>query len=222
MQGDTVLDVGGGVGNLSLELLERGAARATVVEMSDGYEEAAAELLAEHRIGGRVERRIGDFVADAGLVEPHDVVLLHRVICCYPDADRLVSMAAAHAHRSLALTYPRERRLTRIGFRGMNLWLAATRCGFRTFVHPFAVVDAAARREGLTLARRETQGAIWENAVWLRNGADGNAAAMEPRHQDLAAEEEHAQREADVEPTEDDLGPDEDDTGYDEELEDDE
>ncbi len=172
VDGDTVLDIGGGVGNLSLELLERGASRATVVELSDGYEDAAAELLAEHRLGDRVERRTGDFVAEAGLVEPHDVVLLHRVVCCYPDADRLVSTAATHARRSLALTYPRERALTRLGFRAINLWLAATHCGFRTFVHPFAAIEMAARREGLTLARRDKQGPIWENAVYERLPAE--------------------------------------------------
>jgi hypothetical protein len=165
---DSVLDIGGGVGDLSLELLERGASRATVVELSDGYEDAAAELLAEHHLGDRVERRTGDFVAEAGLVEPHDAVLLHRVVCCYPDAGALVSAAAAHARRSLALTYPRERAVTRIGFRTVNLWLRATRCGFRTYVHPFAVIEAAAAREGLALVRRGTQGLIWENAVFER------------------------------------------------------
>lgn len=215
VDGDTVLDIGGGVGNLSLELLERGASRATVVELSDGYEDAAAELLAEHRLGGRVERRTGDFVAEAGLVEPHDVVLLHRVVCCYPDADRLVSTAAAHAVRALALTYPRERTLTRLGFRGINLWLAATRCGFRSFVHPFAVMDAAAQREGLTLARREKQGAIWENAVWLRDGVKGNAAGMEPRHDELDADQ--LADEPDPDGDELELEPDSDDTGSDDE-----
>ncbi len=166
--GGTVLDIGGGVGNLSLELLERGAARATVVEISDGYEDAAVELLAEHRLGDRVERRIGDFVAEAGLVDSHDVVVLHRVVCCYPDADALVSAAASHSRRSLALTYPRERALTRVGFRIFNLWLRATRCGFRTYVHPFATISAAAAKAGLELASRDPQGLVWENAVFER------------------------------------------------------
>jgi SAM-dependent methyltransferase len=165
----TVLDIGGGVGNLSLELLERGASRATVVEISDGYEDAAAELLAEHHFGDRVERRIGDFVAEAGLVDSHDVVLLHRVVCCYPDADALVATAASHARASLGLTYPRERALTRVGFRVFNLWLRATRCGFRTYVHPFTTISAAAERAGLELTSREHQGLVWENAVFERS-----------------------------------------------------
>jgi 2-polyprenyl-3-methyl-5-hydroxy-6-metoxy-1,4-benzoquinol methylase len=166
--GARVLDVGGGIGNLSLELLERGAAQATVVELSDGYEESAAALLAEHHLGDRVERRVGDFVLAAGLVEPHDLVVLHRVVCCYPDGAALVSAAAAHARRRLLLTYPRESVLTRLGVRAVNLWLRLTRCGFRTYVHPLAAMEAAADREGLRLARRESQGLVWENAVFER------------------------------------------------------
>src|SRR5436190_16718986 len=93
VSGASVLDVGGGIGAIELELLERGAERATNVELSGGYEEAAAELLAERGLVERVERRVADFVAAADIV-PHDVVVMHRVVCCYPDVDALVGAAA--------------------------------------------------------------------------------------------------------------------------------
>lgn len=164
----TVLDVGGGLGTLGLELLERGAARATNVELSAGYEGSATALLAEHHLAERVERRVGDFVEEAGLVEPHDVVVLHRVVCCYPDADALVATAAAHARRRLLLTYPRERALTRLGVRAVNIWLRLTGCGFRTYAHPVAAVVTAAERQGLRLESRIPSGAVWENASFTR------------------------------------------------------
>ncbi|HTS73702.1 MAG TPA: methyltransferase domain-containing protein [Gaiellaceae bacterium] len=171
--GATVLDVGGGVGTLGLELLERGASRATVVELSAGYESAAEELLAEHRLAGRVVRRVGDFVVEDELVEPHDLVVLHRVVCCYPDADALVAAASRHTRASLLLTYPRIRRLSRLGFGAINLWLRLTRCGFRTYVHPFATIAAAAEREGLRLEARSTVDPVWENAVFVRPAVTG-------------------------------------------------
>lgn len=166
--GATVLDVGGGVGTLGLELLEAGAARATTVELSSGYEDAAAALLGEHHLADRVERRVGDFVQEAGLVEPHDVVVLHRVVCCYPDADALVARAAEHARARLLLTYPRERALTRVGVRAVNLWLRLTGCGFRTYAHPVERIVAAAEEAGLRLDSRAPQDAIWENAAFTR------------------------------------------------------
>jgi SAM-dependent methyltransferase len=168
VSGATVLDVGGGIGTLGLELLEAGAARATTVELSSGYEDAAAALLAEHHLADRVERRVGDFVGEDRLVEPHDVVVMHRVVCCYPDADALVSTAARHTSDRLLLTYPRERTLTRLGVRAINLWLRLTRCGFRTYAHPVATIVAAAEGAGLALESRRPQGAIWENAAFVR------------------------------------------------------
>ncbi len=166
--GSSVLEIGGGIGSLELELLEAGAARGTNVELSGGYEDAAAALLAEHRLGDRVERHVADFVDEEGVVEPHDLVVLHRVVCCYPDADALVGTAAAHAQRRLLLTYPRERGLTRLGVRLVNAWLRLTGCGFRTYVHPVARIAAAAERAGLVQETREPHGPIWENAVFVR------------------------------------------------------
>jgi 2-polyprenyl-3-methyl-5-hydroxy-6-metoxy-1,4-benzoquinol methylase len=172
----SVLEVGGGIGDLSLELLEAGAARATNVELSGGYEEAAAALLAEHHLGDRVERHVADFVEEAGVVEPHDVVVLHRVVCCYPDADALVGAAAAHTRSRLLLTYPREGALTRLGVRAVNAWLLLTGCGFRAYVHPVARIAAAAERAGLVAERREPRGPVWENALFVRPSDQGASA----------------------------------------------
>jgi hypothetical protein len=168
VEGASVLEVGGGLGAIALELLDGGAARSTNVELSGGYEEAAATLLDERGLADRVERRVADFVVAANDVAAHDLVVLHRVVCCYPDAEALVAAAAARTGRTLLLTYPRERALTRGGLRVVNAWLGLRRCGFRTFVHPVATIVAAAEREGLTLATRRREGPFWENAAFVR------------------------------------------------------
>jgi 2-polyprenyl-3-methyl-5-hydroxy-6-metoxy-1,4-benzoquinol methylase len=164
--GASVLDVGGGIGAIEVELLARGAERATNVELSGGYEDAAATLLAEHGYGERVDRRVADFVADPG--EPHDIVVMHRVICCYPDVDALVGTAAARANRRLVVTLPQRRLWTRVGLTAINVWLRLSRCGFRTYVHPFARVASAAEAQGLRLERRERNGLVWESAAFTR------------------------------------------------------
>jgi magnesium-protoporphyrin O-methyltransferase len=166
VSGATVLEVGGGVGAIELELLAAGADHATNVELSGEYEEEAAALLAERGLSERVDRRVADFVTES--VEPHDVVVMHRVVCCYPDVDRLVGVAAAHARQRLLLTYPRERPWTRAGFRVINLLFWISRSSFRAFVHPVGQMTAAAQREGLALERRDRPGLIWENAVYER------------------------------------------------------
>jgi len=166
VSGATVLEVGGGVGAIELDLLAAGADRATNVELSGEYEEEAARLIEERGLGERVDRRVADFVTEP--VESHDVVVMHRVVCCYPDVDLLVGVAAAHTRRRLLLTYPRERPWTRAGIWAINLWLRLSRSSFRAFVHPVARMTAAAEQEGLALERRERPGLIWENAVYER------------------------------------------------------
>jgi magnesium-protoporphyrin O-methyltransferase len=161
-----VLEVGGGVGAIELELLAAGADRATNVELSGEYEVEAEKLIAERGLEEHLDRRVADFVTEP--VEPHDVVVMHRVVCCYPDVDRLVGVAAAHTRRRLLLTYPRERPWTRAGIRVINLLLRISGSTFRAFVHPVARMAAAAQREGLALERRERPGLIWENAVYER------------------------------------------------------
>jgi hypothetical protein len=162
VHGATVLEVGGGIGALQLELLDAGAAKTTNVELSGGYEGAATELLA----GRNVERRVGDFVTED--VPPHDVVVMHRVVCCYPDADQLVGTAAARTQRVLALTLPQQRWWVGWGLAAINGWLRLRHCGFRTYQHSFVNVAAAANAGGLTLAERRPRGLVWESAAFRR------------------------------------------------------
>jgi hypothetical protein len=142
VEGDSVLEVGGGVGAIQLELLKAGAARTTNVELSPEYEPFAADLFGDD---ARVERRLGDFVRDAADFPPADDVVLHRVVCCYPDAEALVGAAAERARRRLVLSFPSDTPLFRAGSAVFNTFLALTRTEFRTFIHPQATILGAAR-----------------------------------------------------------------------------
>ncbi len=138
----TVLEIGGGVGGLHMELLRRGASTATNAELSSAYDAEAARLLDEAGLTERVTRRIVDLAANPGEVPEADVVVLHRVVCCYPDFRRLLGAAADHARRAMVFSYPRQRLLTRAETALENLSYVVRRQDFRTFVHPpEAMVD---------------------------------------------------------------------------------
>jgi magnesium-protoporphyrin O-methyltransferase len=163
----TVLEIGGGVGAIGLELLKGGADRALEVELSPEYERTAAALARENGVEDRVERRLGDVVAEAETVPAADVVVMHRVVCCYPDVDALVGTAGERARRYLVLSFPRPRRLVRVGVRLVNLWFTLRRWDFRTYLHPPGAIVAAAEREGLRPAFEHT-GSIWQVAALER------------------------------------------------------
>lgn len=167
VEGASVLEIGGGVGAIQLELLEAGAARATNLELSPEYEEAAEELVRERGLEGRVERRLGDVVQDPGLAGQADAVVMHRVVCCYPDYDALVGAAAERARRYLVMSFPRSRWLIRVGLGAMNVGARLLRWEYRTWVHPPEALIAAAERRGLSLAG-ESRGRIWQFAALER------------------------------------------------------
>jgi 2-polyprenyl-3-methyl-5-hydroxy-6-metoxy-1,4-benzoquinol methylase len=161
LEGATVLEVGGGVGELQVELLKRGAERAVNLELSPAYDEEAARLLTEAGLESRVERRLHDIAVDPGAVEPVDVVVLHRVVCCYPDYDRLLDAAAAHARRALVFSYPRRNAISRAIIAAENAGFRLLRQEFRVFAHPPEAMLAVLRERGLG-ARFAHAGLAWQ------------------------------------------------------------
>jgi magnesium-protoporphyrin O-methyltransferase len=149
LDGATVLEIGGGVGEIHLELLRRGAASATSLELSPAYDDEAARLLADAGLTGRVRRRLVDIAAQPDAVEPADVVVLHRVVCCYPDYARLLGVAADHTRRQLVFSHPPRNVVSRAVVGLQNLLLRLGGREFRTFAHPPAEMMAVLAEHGL-------------------------------------------------------------------------
>jgi 2-polyprenyl-3-methyl-5-hydroxy-6-metoxy-1,4-benzoquinol methylase len=148
LAGRTVLEIGGGVGEIQLELLRRGAAHTTNLELSSAYEREASTLLAENGLQGRASRIVGiDVAVDGDRVAPADYVVLHRVVCCYPHAARLLEAAASHARLGLVFSHPPRTRLTRALLAVDNAWTRLRRREYRGYVHPpedmYAVLNGA-------------------------------------------------------------------------------
>ncbi len=158
LRGDTVLDVGAGIGDLGIELLRAGASHVTAVDLSAGYEHEAAALAEQAGVGGRVRRVTGDLVARGDLVEPADVVALMKVVCCYADAGALLTAAAGHARRHVVLSYPRDTWWLRLFARGSALAGRWRHTSWRFVVHPERELAATLERAGLTITHRATAG----------------------------------------------------------------
>jgi 16S rRNA G966 N2-methylase RsmD len=168
IDGATVLEVGGGVGEIQLELLKRGAERAVNMELSPAYEHEAAQLARDAGVDGRVERRLEDIAVDPAAVEPADIVVLNRVVCCYPDYERLLGAAADHARRLLVFSHPPRNLISRLILATQNLGFRLAGKEFRTFAHPPPAMLAVLEGHGLrpTFSHR---GIPWQVAGLERN-----------------------------------------------------
>ena len=156
----SVLEIGGGVGEIQIELLSRGARKATNLEISRNYEPEAAALLERFGMVDRVQRRFVDIATSPNAVEPADVVVLHRVVCCYPDYERLLSAAAGHAKRLLVYSHPPRNLLIRMIISCENLLHRLRGSDFRAFVHPPAAMIKTAEAQGMSVSYRH-RGVSW-------------------------------------------------------------
>ena len=167
VEGQTVLEIGGGIGAIQIELLKAGASRATSIELTPTYEQVANELLSETGLSGRVERMVMDFAQAADQVEAADVVVMNRVLCCYHDMPRLAGAAADHARQTLVMTFPRGALWIRAGLGIGNGLLWLTRRHFHIFVHPPSEIIATSQRHGLQAVLNDT-GLLWTLAALSR------------------------------------------------------
>ncbi|WP_022887743.1 class I SAM-dependent methyltransferase [Agromyces italicus] len=166
VEGARVLEIGGGVGELQLALLERGAASTVNLELSAAYEKTAHRLLAEAGVAGRVTRTVGvDIAEHPNAVGPADIVVLHRVVCCYPDAERLLSAAADLATSALVFSHPPRSVMSRAAAGWVNLVMRLLGRGYRGFVHSPDAMVGVVSAHGLHASYRH------QDRVWCIVGA---------------------------------------------------
>jgi hypothetical protein len=150
--GATVLEIGGGIGAVLLELLRRGASRGEIVELVPSWEPFVHELAAEQGVADRIAFRTADLVAEPGEGSPADLVVLNKVVCCTPDGVELAGIAASLARRTLVLSHPREVWWTRVALGAVNLGFRLLRRRFRVYVHSTRALEAAVEAHGLERA----------------------------------------------------------------------
>ncbi len=172
VEGATLLDIGGGIGAIQLELLAAGVASATSVDATEAYVEVARAEAGRRGFGDRTTAKSGDFVEIAKEIGPADVVTLDRVVCCDPDLAGLLEQATARARRMVGLVYPRDTWWNRIGARAIAVFSWLTRDATRWHLHRSSDVDAILARAGFR--RREIERSlIWQVVLYVRPAESG-------------------------------------------------
>ena len=162
-----LLDIGGGIGAIHHELLRDVARQATHVDASSAYLRQAKQESARRGNSESVEFVHADFTDIADQLPKADIVTLDRVVCCYPDFRRLLTAAAEHSQKVLALTYPRETWYMRFALQIANFFQRLRRDPFRVFLHPIAEMDELLERQGfrrVSLRRLF----VWEMALYQK------------------------------------------------------
>lgn len=170
IEGATVLEIGGGVGDIEVDLLRRGASTATNLELSPNYEADAHALAAAYGLTDRMARRSVDIAQSSEEVAAADVVVLNRVVCCYPDYERLLSAAGEHARSMLVFSHPTGNVGQRLVVWFGNSWNSLRGKGFRAYVHDPAAMVEVVERTGLSPVA-EHRGLVWTVVGFQRPAA---------------------------------------------------
>jgi 2-polyprenyl-3-methyl-5-hydroxy-6-metoxy-1,4-benzoquinol methylase len=166
----SLLEIGCGVGYLHQRLLEAGAARAVGIDLSARMLEEARAGAQARGLAERTDYREGDFLEIGNTLAGADIVILDKVICCYPDAQSLVERSLAMAKRAYAFTIPRDRAFVRFGVGVMAVALRLLGSRFRPYVHDPEEIDTWLRQQGFSLAHR-AQTPIWQSTVYVHHGS---------------------------------------------------
>ena len=167
VEGFSVLEIGGGIGQVALELAKAGAASAEVVELLPAYEPFVRELAAEAGIADRVSFRTADLVREPTATAPADLVVMNKVVCCTPEGVELAGVAAALARRMLVLSFPREVWWARAALGTVNLYQRLRRRRFRVFVHPRTAIEGTVEAHGFARVS-ERNGLLFRIAAFER------------------------------------------------------
>jgi magnesium-protoporphyrin O-methyltransferase len=168
VDGMTLLDIGGGIGAIQHELFKAGINRATDVDASSAYLQAAQEESARQGHAEQTTFHRGNFVDLAPEIDAADIVTLDRVICCYPDMDVLVRLSSERAKKFYAVVFPRDNQLMRLAATVGNFFLRLSGNPFRTFIHSTAEVEAIVTSNGLRRHFYDTSGLVWQVIVYTR------------------------------------------------------
>jgi len=167
VDGLTLLDIGGGVGAVQYELLSAGVRSATSVEASTAYVSAARAEAQQKGCAERVNYYHGNFVDLVADIAPADIVTLDRVICCYHDMEKLVSLSVQRARKLYGLVYPRDVWWVKLGLAVENIFERLRGSHYRAYAHPASEVEALVNSSGLK-RRSYRQTLVWQVVVYTR------------------------------------------------------
>ncbi len=169
--GKTVLEIGCGTGFFALETIRSGAVSCMGVDLSSAAIHEANEFAKESGLQDRARFEVSN--AASTRQPASDVVVMDKVLCCYPDSDALLKTASDSSKELLGFVVPRDEGLMKpamkIGAALINLVEKLRKSGFRLYLHPLRSIDQLLSESGFQQANK-AKSRFWLVFLYKRSG----------------------------------------------------
>lgn len=164
---ETLLDIGSGIGVIPMELVPTGLSSITDVDASTGYLKVAKEESTRLGFRDRATYLHGDFLEVAPNVGMHDISTMDKVICCYDNAESLLTLTAQRTNRVIGLVYPRNTLFARIMQAVGRVYFSLRQWAFRFHMHKDEMINRILAEHHFRELSRETT-FLWQVRVFVK------------------------------------------------------
>lgn len=170
LEGKSVLEIGCGTGFFSLETLRHGASSCFGVDLSAVAIKEANAFTRESGLQDRATFQVAD--GASARVPSSDIVVMDKVLCCYPDASSLLKTSIEASKQALGFVVPRDegwmKPFMRSGEAVINLVERLRRTGFKFYLHPLEKIDRQLVDAGFQRSKK-AQSRVWLIFLYKRN-----------------------------------------------------
>ena len=165
--GNSILDIGCGVGQLHLSLLKDGADRSVGIDLSADMLREARKFAESFGLAERTKYLEGDFTQLAASIPESDITVLDKVVCCYEDLTSLLRTSTSKTRRVYALSHPKENLVMEGVFKLQALLARIFKWSFRPFWHDWDALRSQVCSLGFELVYEKSTIA-WQVLVFRR------------------------------------------------------
>ena len=169
IRGNSLLDIGGGIGAIQFELYKEGISKSTDVDASDAYLDVVKAQAHERKVINKMKFIKGDFVDVADQVEMHDIVTLDKVICCYPNVRELLTASLNKCNKYYGVIYPLDGIIANALTFFARIYFKIIKSTFRPYIHLHREVNQQIIEHGF-IKSHESLSFPWKVYVYERVG----------------------------------------------------
>lgn len=153
-----------------METLRKGTTSISGFDLSEAAIQEANGYAKESGFADRAKFEVGD---GAVVQLPFsDIVVMDKVLCCYPDYDSLLKKASESSKQMLGFIVPRDegwmKPFMRCGAAAINLVERIRRTGFKFYLHPLTSIHEQLVERGFQQAEK-TKSRFWLIFLYKKN-----------------------------------------------------